>query len=112
MRSLLLFLVLLACKGSPVNKGGGYDALGDTTDIQACNTHSDCVISCINDGTCCDTSCDCPARNKDWVARIQTHQGPLCTDAAFTCPEVKCPPSLGTQNPRCVEGKCQRVGRD
>ena len=105
------FIWTLACSTpSPVTAEGDFPAL-NPADPDVCESHVDCVLSDVVDGSCCDALCGPDqTRNRLAEASLKEHRTQVCTGASFACPVASCVPPP-ERVPRCVEGRCTAVVR-
>ncbi len=71
----------------------------------ACETASDCAISCISDGACCSQLCGCSnVYNITFLQTLQTQRTDSCAGAR--CPIASCMPPTETPVAVCNAGQC------
>lgn len=87
--------------------GGTIAALAADAGLEAtaCETASDCVISCINDGMCCGQLCGCTnVYNVSFLEKLQAQREASCVGAR--CPIASCAAPTETPVAVCNEGQC------
>ena len=70
-----------------------------------CVQDSDCVISCVVPGNCCNDLCECSrALNHTVVEEHEAWQAAECS--AALCPEADCEAPIGPYSATCERGQC------
>ena len=89
------------------------DPIGkDDRERRGCTTHSDCVITCHADGSCCGDACGCSnALNREFAARLDAHLQKHCRGKGSTCPAVACR-MRGPFFALCRDGMCESHSMD
>lgn len=73
-------------------------------DDVACKVDSDCVVTRVQEGGCCD-ACAPRAVSQRGLAAIQRRQAD-CQSRGSVCPEMPCAPPRGVPVPTCQAGVC------
>lgn len=87
--------------------GGSITALAQSAGeaASACETASDCAISCINDGSCCGQLCGCTnVYNVTFLQTLDAQRTASCSEAQ--CPIASCMPPTEAPVAVCNAGQC------
>lgn len=78
---------------------------GSETQRLACSQDSDCVVSCLRDGSCCDELCGCSQiYSKSYAAQLAGAKSSHCS-AEVRCPVARCSGRKAVAA-RCVNARC------
>lgn len=76
----------------------------------ACAKDSDCTVTTLMNGSCCDHGC-----NARWVyprtvlQRLRARQKKCCEGIKHDCPLYRCPRDRFVHTAKCVSGRCKHV---
>ena len=105
------FFWLLSCGILPQTTTDGTFTPVNPPSALACESHVDCVLSCIVDGECCDAPCGCTeVRSRTAEDALEAQRTRSCLSGTFECPIPECTQQLDLV-PRCIEGQCAAVER-
>jgi len=86
-----------------------FEKLGGSPQIKrGCAQDSDCIISCVNDGSCCDDLCWCSQTyNRTFASQLEAQRKSECAPKVM-CPMARC---QGKKNftASCDQGLCRAV---